>query len=144
MHALLPGIPADANDYWVRTTSHEHAFVDRTTTRIENALTAHGYDVGTEIVYVRLADEIASYRTLTTSITVLGFLIVAISMAGLANALTMSVLERTREIGILRSIGARARDVRRIFATETARARGHRLADRHPTRLPDRTSSSSG
>ena len=48
----------------------------------------------------------------------LGFLIVAISMVGLANAMTMSVLERTREIGILRCIGARARDVRRIFATE--------------------------
>jgi ABC-type antimicrobial peptide transport system permease subunit len=28
------------------------------------------------------------------------------------------VLERTREIGILRCIGAHARDVRRIFATE--------------------------
>ena len=48
----------------------------------------------------------------------LGFLIVAISMVGLANAITMSVIERTREIGILRCIGARARDVRRIFATE--------------------------
>jgi len=50
---------------------------------------------------------------------VLGLLIVAISMTGLANALTMSVLERTREIGILRSIGARARDIRRIFSAET-------------------------
>ena len=48
-----------------------------------------------------------------------GLLVVAIGMAGLANALTMSVLERTREIGILRSIGARARDIRRIFAAET-------------------------
>ena len=56
---------------------------------------------------------------MTTSFAVVGLLIVAISMAGLANALTMSVLERTREIGILRCIGARARDIRRIFATET-------------------------
>ena len=119
MHAILTSMPADANDYWVQTTSHDHAFIDRTTTRIEDTLTANGYDVSSEIVYVRLADEIASYRTLTTTLAVVGLLVVAISMAGLANALTMSVLERTREIGILRSIGARARDIRRIFAAET-------------------------
>jgi putative ABC transport system permease protein len=53
------------------------------------------------------------------SITVLGFLIVAISLVGLANALTLSVIERTREVGIPRSIGARGRDVRRIFAAES-------------------------
>jgi putative ABC transport system permease protein len=40
-------------------------------------------------------------------------------MVGLANAITMSVIERTREVGILRTIGARACDVRRIFAAET-------------------------
>jgi putative ABC transport system permease protein len=40
-------------------------------------------------------------------------------MVGLANAITMSVIERTREVGILRTIGARARDVRRIFAVES-------------------------
>jgi putative ABC transport system permease protein len=119
MHAVLTSMPADANDYWVQTTSHDHAFIDRTTTRIEDTLTAQGYDVNSEIVYVRLASEIASYRTVTTTLAVVGLLVVAISMAGLANALTMSVLERTREIGILRSIGARARDIRRIFAAET-------------------------
>jgi putative ABC transport system permease protein len=120
MHAVLTGMPAGANTgIWVQTTSHDHAFIDRTTTRIEDTLTAHGYDISTEIVYVRLANEIAGNRTVTTTLAVLGLLIVAISMAGLANALTMSVLERTREIGILRSIGARARDIRRIFAAET-------------------------
>jgi putative ABC transport system permease protein len=115
MNAILPGMPA----YWVQTTSHDHAFIDQTTTRIEDTLTAHGYDVNSEIVYVRLANEIASERTLTTTLAVVGLLVAAIGMAGLANALTMSVLERTREIGILRSIGARARDIRRIFAAET-------------------------
>ena len=119
MHALTPGLPADASDYWVRTTSHAHAAIDQTTTRVEEALNANGYDISAQIVYVMLANEVAHTQTLVTSVLVLGFLIVAISMAGLANALTMSVLERTREIGILRTIGARARDIRRIFAAET-------------------------
>ena len=39
-------------------------------------------------------------------------------MVGLVNAITMNVLERTREIGVLRCIGARGRDIRRIFAVE--------------------------
>jgi putative ABC transport system permease protein len=119
MRSFFGASPAGADDYWVRTTSHDHAFVDRTTTRIEDALTANGYEVGTEIEYVGEADNVAQNRTVTTSIAVLGFLIVAISMVGLANAITMSVIERTREVGILRTIGARARDVRRIFAVES-------------------------
>ena len=102
-----------------RARRADHAFIDRTTTRIEDTLTAHGYDVNSEIVYARLANEIASNRTSTTTPAAVGLLVVAIGIAGLANALTMSVLERTREIGILRSIGARARDIRRIFAAET-------------------------
>ena len=55
---------------------------------------------------------------ITSAIAVLGLLIVAISMVGPINAITMSVLERTREIGVLRCIGARGRDIRRIFTAE--------------------------
>ena len=55
---------------------------------------------------------------MTTSVTVLGLLIVAISLVGLVNAITMGVIERTREIGMLRCVGARAKDVRRIFSVE--------------------------
>ena len=136
--------PTTANDYWVRTTSHDHALIDRTTTRIEDRLTAAGYDVGTEIEYVSEADNVASNRTITTTIAVLGLLIVAISMVALANAITMSVIERTREIGILRSIGARARDVRRIFAAETRHARTRRLGCSASRSATCSTASSSG
>jgi len=115
--ALL-GRPADASTYWIRMTSSDHASVDRITTRLEDRLGALGYQVASEITYVAERDEIAANRTITTTITLLGFLIVAMSMFGLANAITTNVLERTREIGILRCIGARARDVRRIFTTE--------------------------
>lgn len=41
------------------------------------------------------------------------------AMLGLVNAITMSIIERTREIGVLRCLGARARDLRRIFRIET-------------------------
>jgi putative ABC transport system permease protein len=106
------------NAYWIRTTSDDHAFIDRTTARVEDTLAGHGYEVGTEITYVGERDNVAANRILTGTITVLGFLIVAISMIGLVSAITMSVLERTREIGILRCIGARARHIRRIFTAE--------------------------
>jgi putative ABC transport system permease protein len=110
--------PRGVSTYWIRTTSPDHAVVDRTFTRLEDRLNARGYQMGGEITYVEQADEVATNRTITTTIAVFGLLIVAISLVGLANAITMSVIERTREIGILRCIGARSRDVRRIFATE--------------------------
>ena len=112
------GQPTGASTYWVKASSPDHALVDRTTAGLEDRLAALGYEVGTEIKYVAERDEIAANRSITTSITVLGFLIVAMSMVGLANAITTSIIERTREIGILRCIGARARDVRRIFTAE--------------------------
>jgi putative ABC transport system permease protein len=68
--------------------------------------------------YITRRDQVKLNATLTQSITVLGLVIVAISMVGLVNAITMGVLERTREIGTLRCVGARARDVRRIFGIE--------------------------
>ena len=111
-------IPGAVNEYWIQTTSSNHRAIDRTNTRLENAFAAHGLQIATQREYVGAANDRAAYRGITTSIDVLGLLIVAISMVALINTLTMVVLERTREIGILRCIGARSRDVRRIFATE--------------------------
>ncbi|GAB7007047.1 FtsX-like permease family protein [Nocardioides sp. AN3] len=115
--ALL-GRPTAASAYWIKTVSGRPRAVDRTTSLLEDRLAAQGYEVTSEIRYVAERDEVAANSTLTRTIAVLGFVIVAMSMVGLANAITTSVLERTREIGILRSIGARARDIRRIFTTE--------------------------
>jgi ABC-type lipoprotein release transport system permease subunit len=110
--------PDAVNAYWVSTTSQDHGAIDATTTRLEDALAQAGFQVGTEITYVGERENVAANRSLSTTITVLGFLVVAISMIGLVSAITMSVIERTREIGVLRCLGARAADIRRIFATE--------------------------
>ena len=68
--------------------------------------------------YVDERQNVASNAKITNAITALGFMIVAISMIGLVNTMTANVLERTREIGILRCIGAHRRDIRRIFESE--------------------------
>jgi putative ABC transport system permease protein len=51
-------------------------------------------------------------------IEVMGLLVVAITLLGLVSTLTMGVIERTREIGVLRCLGARARYVRQVFSAE--------------------------
>jgi putative ABC transport system permease protein len=112
------GMKGTVNNYFVTTATSDHTLIDRTTTRLEDVLAARGDQVGTFVNYDMREQQVAANAKITMSITVLGLLIVAISMVALINAITMGVLERTREIGVLRSIGARARDMRRIFATE--------------------------
>ncbi len=112
------GSPGAVNSYWITTTWADHGLIDRATTRIEDTLAAHGHQVLTNVMYDAKEQQVAANATLTTMVAVLGLLIVAISMVALVNTITMAVLERTREIGMLRSVGARARDVRRIFGTE--------------------------
>jgi putative ABC transport system permease protein len=106
------------NGYFVAMASADHGAIDRTTTQLEDRLTANGYAVGTMVKYSSQEQNVQSNRRISSAIAILGLLVVAISMVGLINAITMSVLERTREIGVLRCIGARARDIRRIFTAE--------------------------
>jgi putative ABC transport system permease protein len=112
------GLEGAFNNYFITATTNDHALIDHTTARLEDALAARGDQATTFVNYDARETQVDANASITMSITVLGLLIVAISMVALINAITMGVLERTREIGVLRSIGARGRDVRRIFATE--------------------------
>ena len=46
-------------------------------------------------------------------------LLAAPSLLGLANALGINVIERTREIGMLRAVGAKRRQIRRMIVAES-------------------------
>jgi putative ABC transport system permease protein len=107
------------NMLWLSTADPGHGAIDRTTNAVEDSLTAAGYRVAPEKLYALKAENKAANDAILNMIIVVGGVVVAIGMVGLVNSITMNVIERTREIGVLRCVGARARDIRRAFATES-------------------------
>jgi len=85
---------------------------------VQDRLTAAGYSVSSRSLHTQEADVQSQNSAFIAIIEILGLLVVAITLIGLVNALTMSVVDRTREIGVLRSLGARARQVRSVFGAE--------------------------
>ena len=114
----ITGMGSASNALWLTTASGSHAAIDRATTAVADRLADAGYPVSTQETYVNEADNGATDDTVLTVIEVLGLLVVAIALMGLVSALTMGVIERTREIGILRCLGARAGHIRRVFSAE--------------------------
>jgi putative ABC transport system permease protein len=108
----------DPNAYWVETSSPQPDVVDRVAGDIQATFAAAASPVTVDIQYRQMAAAQAEDRIVVGVIQMLGLPIVAIGMIGLVSAMTTTVLERTREIGILRAIGAGSRHVRRVFRAE--------------------------
>ena len=114
----LDGGPGTSDSIWLATASRAHAAIDRVTTAAANRLAVAGYPVSTTKVYVTEAQITAADAAILTIVEILGLVVVAIMLMGLVSALSMGVIERTREVGILRCVGARARHIRRVFSVE--------------------------
>ena len=53
-------------------------------------------------------------------LSLIGSIALAVSSLGIVNTMVMSILERTKEIGIMKAIGASDSDIRRIFLVEAS------------------------
>ncbi|NTW89838.1 MAG: ABC transporter permease [Candidatus Moranbacteria bacterium] len=70
-----------------------------------------------------VADTVAQinslFATVRTALVVLGMMALAISALGMFNTLTVSLLERTREVGLMKAMGMKSFEVRELFLTES-------------------------
>src|SRR5690606_4675999 len=86
------------------------------------------YNVGKEkedkILYTDLAEQISStisqlINTITIILAAFAGISLLVSSVMIGIITYVSVVERTKEIGIMRSLGARKKDISRIFNAET-------------------------
>jgi putative ABC transport system permease protein len=87
-------------------------------TQIVAELEGHGFEV--ESLRMILDNMNRALVVLQTMLGSIGTLALLVASIGIANTMVMAVYERTREIGILKAIGASPGDIRRLFVAESS------------------------
>ncbi len=87
-------------------------------TAVTATLREKGYQVQSLDAILDVANQVLSLmQALLGSVGGLALLVAAL---GVANTMMMAIYERTREIGVLKALGASAREIRRMFTVEAA------------------------
>jgi len=103
----------------VQTTEHTKDAEVSVGDHLEQRLKDLGYAVSGVRTMQGMRDNIASqFGILVTFLVIMAVLLAAVGIIGLAGTMTINVLESTREIGVMRSIGASHMAIYGIFITE--------------------------
>jgi putative ABC transport system permease protein len=85
---------------------------------VEDKIKAMGY--GAFALNDLLRSAKTGFIVLDIVLSLIGSIALVVSSLGIVNTMVMSILERTREIGIMKAIGGSDGDIRRIFLIEAA------------------------
>ncbi|WP_238915434.1 ABC transporter ATP-binding protein/permease [Clostridium sp. YIM B02555] len=98
------------NAVYINTSSEKY------TTAIKDKVREMGYSVSSQEEMMKLFDQMISILTYVLS----GIAAISLVVSAIMIIVVMyiSVVERTKEIGIIKAIGARRKDIRRIFVCE--------------------------
>ena len=85
---------------------------------VSKAITDMGFQANSSMDYLQQMQEQTKFlRSILGAIGAVAFFVAAISIA---NTMVMSIYERTREIGIMKVIGCKLKDIRGMFLVEAA------------------------
>jgi putative ABC transport system permease protein len=103
----------------VATESHDEASVNETTVALEDHFERRGFQVST--VYATATERAegeAFFAAIIGLLMIMAILLAIVGGLGLMGTMSINVLERTREIGVLRAIGAPNKGVAQVFIRE--------------------------
>jgi len=86
--------------------------------QLTTQLNLEGYQFSSDIEWMRQSQQQATL--IQAVLGGIGFISLLVAAIGIANTMLMSVYERTREIGIMKVLGAALGDIRRMFLVESA------------------------
>jgi len=127
IYAPLEAVAATTKQYnegtrlLVRTTSSDPAAIDDIFTRLKNLYEGRNMDINVYEASTAAKDRseaINEFSVTTTMLLALAVIVALVGGIGLMGSLSISVVERTREIGVMRAVGARTRTIMGMFMLE--------------------------
>lgn len=85
---------------------------------VKSQISSMGYSVTSIADTISQVDRI--FNIIQLVLAFFGFVALMVASIGMFNTMTIALLERTRDIGIMKSIGVKDRDVSKIFLFESA------------------------
>ena len=108
-----------ASQVQVVFTSDDEDVITSASAALEDAYEAAGFQVAYSQTVVRIREQNEFYfRIIVVLLLIMAVMIAAVGALGLTGTMSINVLERTREIGVMRAIGASNGMVRNIVLTE--------------------------
>jgi putative ABC transport system permease protein len=112
-------LPSDfTQELLIRSTSSAQPAIDALAARIDDAFSKAGVQANVQTAQHQMERNQNQFQIIYALFYSVTVIIALVGAIGLFNALAMSVLERRREIGILRSMGATGRKVAQVFWIE--------------------------
>jgi putative ABC transport system permease protein len=113
------GLVGRSTSAWVSTLPDDGATQLRVEGQLRDTLNARGLRVGGTNTQEKIrAQNESNFGIITTMLLAMSALIAAVGAIGLAGTLSINVLERRREIGVMRAIGSSSLTIAGIFMGE--------------------------